>query len=399
MKIKNTIFNQITLNPFDRIPDAMKQVIKTKNPIFDVHCHIFNKDNVPDKYLGIKIPLTQAFLDSISHFLKNLIPNNDNDKFSNLGYFIDVFNNLTMEEIFIKFLDYYADSNVIFCALMMNMESYGNSGIKGKLAKKIDIQLNEMKEMRDKYPDKILPFLAINPNNPDLDEIIKKAFSDEYNFFGIKIYPSLGYLPTHPNLMKVFAMCEEKNIPVITHCGNADVHTSYHYFKTIDGNTEQKKKYFLSINDYAKYFNNPVKWELVLKSFPKLRLNFGHFGGFEEWEKFSTGNNNTWVSRIIDYMNKYENVYADLSFNIFDKKIFDLYKRMLSDNKLIRERTLYGSDYYMVVSKGHFRSMKTDFFSFMGDEIINQIAYNNPIKYLGLDNLTLKHKTKKQKKV
>ena len=55
---------------------------------------------------------------------------------------------------------------------------------------------------------------------------------------------------------------------------------------------------------------------------------------------------------------------------------------IIERNRFIAERTLYGSDYYMVVIGGHFRSIKMDFISSMGDEVMNRIASVNPRKFL-----------------
>lgn len=119
-----------------------------------------------------------------------------------------------------------------------------------------------------------------------------------------------------------------------------------------------------------------------MQKHPALKLNLGHFGGDIEWEKLAKGDNNTWASRIFDMMARYENLYADLSYSISQPELFDVVKRRIEDNALIAERTLYGSDYSMVVVEGHFRSIKTDFIIAMGDQIMNQIAGVNPRNFL-----------------
>ena len=58
----------ISSDPEDRVPDEMKTLVNDSNAIFDVHCHFFNFDTVPDKFLGIRIPLTRRFLRNIEHF-------------------------------------------------------------------------------------------------------------------------------------------------------------------------------------------------------------------------------------------------------------------------------------------------------------------------------------------
>ena len=57
-------------------------------------------------------------------------------------------------------------------------------------------------------------------------------------------------------------------------------------------------------------------------------------------------------------------------------------KAFFSFNEFILNKTLYGSDYYMIVTKGHFRSIKTDFIMRMGDWIMRKIAYENPRRFL-----------------
>jgi len=275
---------------------------------------------------------------------------------------------------------------------MMDMRQ----GIKGKINKNYRTQISDMKNLRDRYPGKILPFIAIDPNNPQATDIFIKAFSED-NFFGVKIYPSLGYLPTHPILMDIFRICEEKNIPIVTHCGGAEVRNSHKILKNVEGIEynhnktgefikidKNRTKFLPTKNDYKYYFNNPINWYPVLKSFPKLRLNFAHFGSTEEWVKLAKGKNNSWVLRIMDFMYNFEYVYADLSFNIFEQKLYDFVRKKIEDNKILREKTLYGSDWYMIATKGHFRNIKTNFITSMGDGLMEDISRNNPLRFFGI---------------
>jgi len=377
----------ISSDPEDRIPDEMKELIVENDLFFDVHCHVFNFDTVPDNFLGIRIPLRRKFLKWIEHFLHDLIPYTETDPLSNIAYFIEIGRSLSICEIAEKLFGYHTDKRTIYCPLMMDM----SPGIKGKQKVDYHAQMKDMKDLRDQFPDKLLPFVAIDPNNPDAEEIFLKAFSEEYNFFGIKIYPSLGYLPSNPRLMAIYEVCQAKKIPVTAHCGAATVHASSRHLNNIEGyrldqNNNlvpiKEDRCFLTRNSYAYYFNNPKNWEPVLHKFPELKLNLAHFGGDTEWEKFLKGKNNTWASRIMDLMTRYDHLYADFSYNISYHKIYDLLRKKNEDNALIGKRTLYGSDYYMIVVAGHFRSIKIDFTTSMGDEIMTQIASVNSKKFL-----------------
>lgn len=374
-------------DPRDRIADAMKALINDPDVMFDLHCHFFNFDAVPDKYWGIRIPRTRKFFNWLENFLHKLLWFTDADPLSNIAYFISIGKSYTIEEIATKLFDYYAPTKTIFCPLMMDMKP----GIDGKQKIAYAEQIANMKQLRDKYPDKLLPFIAIDPRRQNVDKIFLSAFNDEHAFFGVKIYPCLGYLPSHPKLMQIFEVCEAKRIPVTAHCGGGTVHSSRRHIKCIQGlrmdddNQPEKiceDKWFCTGNSYARYFNHPQRWEPVLHAFPQLKLNLAHFGNDTEWEKLAKGKNNTWVSRIMDMMTRYKNLYADFSFNISNHKTYDIFRQKVEDNDLIANRTLYGSDYYMVVTEGHFRSIKVDFMTAMGDRVMQKIAYENPKKFL-----------------
>ena len=142
--------------------------------------------------------------------------------------------------------------------------------------------------------------------------------------------------------------------------------------------------WFLTGNSYAQFFNNPDNWRFVLKDYPNLHLNLGHFGGFNQWKRLQMGKNNTWASRIMSMLSEYDGLYADISFTNAYPEILNLIYKTASHSKLVRERMLYGLDYYMVVTRGHYRSLKADFDVFMGDVIMNQIMMRNARAFLYL---------------
>jgi len=379
----------INPDPYSRISKGLKEILQKKEVFFDVHTHIFTSKDVPNGFLGIRIPFTQRFLKFLEHQLHKIIRKTDTDKLSNLAYFIEFFRSKSSEETAEKLIGYYPVKNFVFCPLLMDM----GQGIKGKMERDYDSQIEKMKKIRHDFPDKILPFFAADPNNPKMQQNFLKVFSDEddYKFFGVKIYPSLGYLPSHPKLMKIYRLCEENNIPITAHCGGASVHASkktisdisgFHYVPG-NGFIEQSiTKSFKRKNDYANFFNHPRNWIPVLEKYPNLKLNLAHFGGDDEWKHFVSGKANTWVSTIIDLMERFPNLYSDFSYTMYDSDISAKLKSMILNNELIASRTLYGSDYYMIVREGHFRALKNQFIDLMGDDIMKKIAGENPIRFL-----------------
>jgi predicted TIM-barrel fold metal-dependent hydrolase len=387
--MKEADFQMISNDPMSRVPIQMRKILSEGEVFFDVHCHVFNYRDVPDKFLGIRVPQNERLLSYLEKVLHRIINNSDTDKLSNLAYFIHFLRTRTNKEITEKLFNYYTEKNLVICPLMMDL----SPGIEGHIIDDFQIQIEKIKELRNSYPAQILPFIALDPNNPLMMENFHKVFDEQggYNFFGVKIYPSLGYLPSHPLLMEVFRICEEKNIPVTAHCSGAIVHTGKKTITNIEGvhqnpdgswSDEPITRNFRRKSDYANFFNQPANWIPVLTTFPRLKLNLAHFGGDESWEKYLSGKSENWVNRIIDMMYRFDGLYADFSYTFYKREYTKALKKLIIDNNEIATRVMYGSDYYMVVTEGHFRSLKTNFLTIMGDELMKKIAKENSMRFL-----------------
>lgn len=209
----------------------------------------------------------------------------------------------------------------------------------------------------------IYPFLGVNTRNytrkkleavlnqyfagfkPSRASLMDKsgAFSGDvkklgaHSFAGIKVYPPLGFDPWPENeadeLEKVnilYSLCEKNKIPVTAHCNDEGYATC--------GAAE------------AELYTSPARWENVLKNYPALKLNFAHFGR-KALAPFSD-----WSTRICSLMYKYENVYADLSFNGFDPAYYVGLKAFLEKlphkmSKIVPDKILFGSDFMMSLLK------------------------------------------------
>ena len=383
------ITGDISNNPLKRVTPDMKKLLKREDILFDIHCHVFNYKDVPDKFIGIRLPFNRVFLLKAERLLHRLINRSDEDKYSNLAWFIHYFKNSSPSEIISSLVDSYSDRSVVLCPLMMDF-AYA---INGKIIDDYQLQIEKLKALRNLLPDRILPFFAADPNNPGLLENFIRVFSknNEYNFFGVKIYPSLGYLPSNPRLMDIFGICEEKGIPVTAHCSGATVHTSKKFISGIQGYYANKDKTFLNgpvtkvfirKKNYGDFFNQPYNWVPVLKKFPNLRLNLAHFGGEEQWMKFIEGDRNSWVYDIISMIDEFDFLYTDFSYNMYNKLFLSKLKEVLISNKKLSKRVLYGSDYYMLLKEGQFNDMLTAFNSEMGELLIKKITRDNPKRFL-----------------
>jgi len=121
-------------------------------------------------------------------------------------------------------------------------------------------------------------------------------------FSGIKVYPPMGFHPwpgeddwdNHIKVNLLYQFCEERGIPIVTHCSDGG-------FKTVVDDIETDKG-----------IASPFHWENVLRIYPKLKLDFAHFGNQASYTDNRWGE---WTDKILEFIDNddYPNVYADLS--------------------------------------------------------------------------------------
>ncbi|PWV56195.1 amidohydrolase family protein [Chitinophaga sp. S165] len=91
-----------------------------------------------------------------------------------------------------------------------------------------------------------------------------------------------------------------------------------------------------------------------------------------------------WYSIICSMMLQYKNVYADISYILHnDAAILPLLKETLQ-NKRLREKVLYGTDFFVVRNHKSDKNMVADMMGGLSEEDFDQIARINPRKYLNI---------------
>jgi predicted TIM-barrel fold metal-dependent hydrolase len=279
----------------------------------------------------------------------------------------------------------YKNKPFVTGVLLMDLETGWGIMPKKKLLEQI-IEIKEIIGSRN-----IIPFLPIDPRrcdkqdgNENLYNLFLKAFNDKGNsFFGVKCYPSLGYLPSDMRLDPIFKICSEKNIPVMTHCGGEIVST---YEKSFNYHSETGIKNFIIPGDNrterAKFLNDPSRWEPVLKKYNNLKLCFGHFGGDTNWEEYSKTGNNERIQKIVSMMKNPEwNVFADFSYNVVEENLFDAFCSFLYSNREITHKILFGTDYWVVLPAGDLLKMQESFIEKI--DTFDKISLNTaPLNYL-----------------
>lgn len=380
--------NAISSDPYDRVPQTVFQMLEKPDTVFESHFHIFDKYCVTKNYFLLRL---LGHLDpdkSVDDLLDEMITSEKDNAVD------EIFRILRMESM-LEILDYYLQhyayqQNIICVPLMMDLDEgwYFNA------EKSQHDQIMEIKNIMQQRA--ILPFLSIDPRkatkrgNNNLYKLFLKAFLPDVNgnkFFGVKVYPALGYLASDVALWPIYEVCEARNIPVTTHCGGTIIRTyknNYDLFGyQIVNNEVVSYKYHLDIangKQRAIFLNDPKHWEVVLKRFPKLKLNLGHFGGIDNWAELAHTGQNEAVETINRLM-AYNNVYADISYNIADKDFLKIFKKNFNENFTIRNKTLYGTDFWMALVAGDFKKNHDNFLTKMGTSK-EQIMRTNPIKYL-----------------
>lgn len=178
--------------------------------------------------------------------------------------------------------------------------------------------------------------------------------------------------------------------------------------------------------DWTTNFTHPLNYHCLLDpkllesyiGYPcdlsKLKICLAHFGGSKEWSKYEAdGWNNynknishatvedylrvkntlnhgstrtiwwnaSWLSVIYDLMVQYENVYADVSFMLFNKELYPMLKFILNDPK-VSHKVLYGTDYYVVTQKKTEKALFHNLRGYLGERLFFKIANENPQRYL-----------------
>lgn len=343
----------------------------------------------------------------------------------------------------IRQLRAYYPKNTGTVLLTMDMEYMGA----GLPKIRFEQQLDELAEQKfdPEFGHLIFPFVCCDPRRlqPQCEReiAVEKEFTgdkffskltgliSEGLFQGIKLYPALGFFPFDKRLKKVYDFALEYRVPLITHCSTSMVHLKYRpapeerYHPILKTQLPDLKPAALQC-----YFTHPLNYECLLNQsllarywgndtpdYRNLKICLAHWGGEDQWYRFledawtetainvKTGKypslnldnwnikpkdaykNFSWFSIICDLMRKYPNVYADISYTLSHPDLLTLLKMTLEADPKIRERVLFGTDFYMVSKATTERLFGINARAFLGEELFYQIAKTNAERFLEND--------------
>ena len=146
-------------------------------------------------------------------------------------------------------------------------------------------------------------FTGMGTMHLDSDDL-ERDFNDLVNMGlkGVKLHPDIQrFYADDPRAMRIYAMCQERDLPVCVHTG-----------------------------DFRYDYSNPPRVEPVLKAYPHLKFIGAHFGGWSVWQEAA--------ARLADY----PNIHVDTSSSLF-------WLKPQEAKQIIRaygsERVMYGTDY------------------------------------------------------
>lgn len=385
---------------------------------FNVHTHIFNLDAVPNAFVSnynINPKLASLLrgalkVTSIRKILltgMRLWPSRlGNGKIKRYMALLEVAMHKSQSEVFDDLISNY-DDEARFVALTMNFD-FMTGEVPDTEYNNYETQIHEILQIKKSYGDKILPFLYVDPRMGGKEslDMVRKYFSKDINLgmVGIKLYPSLGYLPFHPNLEAVYAYAEEHRIPIMTHCykGGGTFYAGRFTHSMMSYNSFNPRPVTAAFLDaklkpfdpnrkgryYPDIMIDPILFEDVLTRFPKLKICMGHYGGDEEILNQYRSVSDNWTKTIKYYMKNYENVYADVSYTLAYE---DVNKEIINDLKdpVLQSKILFGTDYFLVTAQNKENKLVANFFDQLNSPQLKQLlTETNPKAYLKSDFFT-----------
>jgi len=284
-------------------------------------------------------------------------------------------------------------------ALFKN-EKIATQNLLVSLISNYDIQLNDISQLKNSYPNDVYPFIAIDPRREGIiDKFINQIYAENI-FCGVKLYTPNGYSPADTDLMKpggLYDFCVQHNVPITAHhsfSGFATPLSSVEIdgliydkgVQEVHGYVSLSKVFSASwVQERATRFNHPDIWEKVMEKYPTLKLNLAHFAyGNAEWQKK--------IYRMISNP-KYVNMHTDLSCwcNLKDQdndeiglqSFYDLYYKNASE--YVKGKILYGSDFYLdLIYTDSLSSYLSNFNEVFPADEFKRIAFTNAKRFLGV---------------
>jgi len=350
--------------------------------MINTHLHSFKIEDVPNNIFGFmtKVLKTKVGYFLFSRLLSELNPFSTKDKFDRLVKVIKISKLGSQKSIIEENSKWYPD-NTNFVILSMDMAFMGA----GKVEREYYYQLNELYELTISNK-KIIPFIHIDPRRNEYNELFK-LFIISKGFKGVKLYPPLGIYPFDERLDTIYQYCQSGNLPIITHGSPLN---PVHFKGSHKELVELLKGGILPIDwtkkdsELCAYFTHPLNYKKILEKYPTLRICIAHYGSMGEWERDlnNPGDKNNWKNIITKMLIEYPNFYTDISYTMSNKELWPAFKLLMITYPQIRNKVLFGDDYYMSEAECNTKQWSMEFRVYLGEELWDYLTNKNPNSFL-----------------
>ncbi|RPH29752.1 MAG: hypothetical protein EHM93_16940 [Bacteroidales bacterium] len=219
--------------------------------------------------------------------------------------------------------------------------------------------MDKLMDLVISHKGQLFPFVAIDPRRPGIVDTLLTGsfFQGDRRFYGVKLYPRMGYHPQCKTMDAVYKYCSDNQLPITYHCGKGG----------FPPNTDWK---------YTKY-GNPLNFEPIIKQYPSLKIDFAHMG--------STDPSYDWAKTVARLVKENDNVYTDLSCYTGTDELNPM-KAFWGEGTKLKTRLMFGTDfdvmYYTdrVTMKIYYDNFKQVF----DPDVLWAMMHDTPMSFLGL---------------
>jgi predicted TIM-barrel fold metal-dependent hydrolase len=228
-------------------------------------------------------------------------------------------------------------------------------------------------------------------------------------------------------MREIYELALQHDLPITTHCTIGTVRQKYrlptaervHPIKGPLPNlkTSKYQQYFTHPLNYECLLNQPILSEIWGKTAPdyrNLKICIGHWGSASDWLRYLENDwadlydrtrhedcpaldlrnwytdpkeaykNFTWFTIICELIksDSYPNIYTDISYTLHEPRFLPMLKMVLESSQKIKERVLFGTDFYMVSKAISEREYSINIRAYLGKELFDQIAIINARRFL-----------------
>lgn len=222
----------------------------------------------------------------------------------------------------------------------------------------------------------LMPFVMVDPRRTRAGDLLIRCL-EQLGFYGVKMYPALGYHPdpdslyndpqTNDELRNIYSYCESHMVPITTHCSpGGSLSDDILRFKPVRAK-----------------FTQPWSWTGVLRKHPELYLNFAHFGQ----DLIQIGDPKAWAAGIREFAHEYPHVYTDLAYNKAalmphtGAQYLHALNGIIDNDQVLRDRIMFGTDWSMTRHTWREEDYVVPFLK-LGEKNLGKIAFENPLNFL-----------------